>query len=465
MCFHRLKIVSGLILCLVAIPAAAVTDFAARQGLLNKLNKTGQVRVIVTFKSDTEFQAGQTSRAGRSLAMPLRSRQDALLARLPKARLKHTRRFEHVPQMALTVEAQELQQLLQDPDIQVAENKLHKPLLAQSVPRVFSSHNSTSYTGNNWAVAVLDTGVDKNHGFIAGKVVSEACYSTNYLDSFATYTSLCPGKASNSTANGSGNNCSGIEGCEHGTAVAGVVAGNGGSFDGVARNADIIAIKVFTKVEDFSFCGSFDPCLGAADEDIIAGLERVYQLRNSRKIAAVNLSLGSLPLHSGSCNNDPKKLIIDDLKGANIATVVASGNDWSSSQMRSPACVSSAIAVGSTSDSDTPSNFSNSSPVLDLYAPGENIYTSVPGGYLIVNGTSFAAPHVAGAWAVLRQASPNSSVDQIEGVLKSSGPTITKGDVTRRRLNVTAALDNLAPIRSGNGANIAPILQLLLLDG
>jgi subtilisin family serine protease len=120
------------------------------------------------------------------------------------------------------------------------------------------------YSGAGRTVAILDTGVDKTHPFLSGKVVSEACYSTNS----ATTTSLCPGGVSQSTAAGSGVNCpTSIGGCNHGTHVAGIAAGKGATFSGVAKDASIIAIKVFTQFNTVADCGGTAPCILAYSSD------------------------------------------------------------------------------------------------------------------------------------------------------------------------------------------------------
>src|SRR4030042_2192729 len=87
-----------------------------------------------------------------------------------------------------------------------------------SVPRIGASTMHTSgLTGSGIAVAILDTGVDKNHPFLSGSVISEACYSTN-SSTFGS-SSLCPGGVSESTAGGSampyGGNCP-AGACRHG---------------------------------------------------------------------------------------------------------------------------------------------------------------------------------------------------------------------------------------------------------
>jgi len=103
------------------------------------------------------------------------------------------------------------------------------------------------------------------------------------------------------------------------------------------------------------------------------------------------------------------------------------------------------LAVAATADtSDATSASNNISNQLDLFAPGIDITTSdSDGGFSSATGTSMAAPHVAGAWAVIKHASPSISVANAENLLKTNGPNVTQNTVTRRRLNLTAALSQL----------------------
>jgi subtilisin family serine protease len=78
-------------------------------------------------------------------------------------------------------------------------------------------------------VAVLDTGVDKTHPFLSGKVVEEACYSAG---------GNCPNGATSEVGSGAGVQCTyAAAACRHGTHVAGIAAGQGSSFSGVARGS------------------------------------------------------------------------------------------------------------------------------------------------------------------------------------------------------------------------------------
>ncbi|MCX7840001.1 MAG: S8 family serine peptidase, partial [Anaerolineae bacterium] len=249
-----------------------------------------------------------------------------------------------------------------------------------------------------------------------------------------------------------------VVGCYPGTPVAGIAAGRdpgGLGFSGVARDANIIAIQIFSRFDNPYYCGS-SPCALAWDSDIIKGLERVYELRHTYPIAAANLSLGG-ESYSYVCDTlfPDYKDAIDNLRSVGIATVIASGNEYLSTAIAAPACVSSAISVGSTRDGgfgatpvDAVSDFSNSASFLSLLAPGQVIRSAYPGGwYVNVSGTSMATPHVTGAWAILKQRMPVSTVEQILAALTNAGVPIydSRNGITKPRIQINRALYQFPP--------------------
>lgn len=426
-----------------------VADQAA--SLMNTVMQKGKVRVIVGLR---EPEASSTEEAQRRLG--LESTQTNVLGKLQQVssfKPATVKRFSLLPGMALEADLATLQVLAANPNVvSIEEDIAVPPTLYQSIPLIDADDAwSMGYSGANQAVAILDTGVNKSHFMLSGKVVSEACYSTSDVEGVSS--SLCPGGVESSTATGSGVNCtSSISGCDHGTHVAGIAAGKNGStsstgaFHGVARDAKIIAIQIFSRFNNSFDCApSAAPCVLTYTSDQIRGLERVYALRNTYSIAAANMSIGGGE-HSSTCDLDSRKAIIDLLSSAGIATVIASGNDGFSNMTSSPGCISTAITVGSTTKSDGTSNFSNNASWVDLMAPGSSITSSIISGYASYSGTSMATPHVAGAWAVMKSKNGLASVSSIQSALQNTGISISTPAGIKRRIN----LDNaLAAITSG----------------
>lgn len=336
----------------------------------------------------------------------------------------------------------------------VVEDRLAEPTLAQSTPLIGAPDAwNAGFSGNGQTVAILDTGVEASHPFLAGKVVSQACFSTTSAANGGSV-SFCPNGSGTQTGGDSGRDCpSSVSGCGHGTHVAGIAAGNGASFSGVARDADLIAIQVFSRFESAATCSPRSaPCALSYTSDQIRGLQRVRDLASTLPIASVNMSLGGGKFGS-HCDDDPRKAIIDELRALDIATVVASGNDGFSDGIGAPACISTAISVGSTDKSDNVSGFSNSAAILDVLAPGSSINSSVMGGgFGIKSGTSMATPHVAGAFAVGRSANPGATVTALLGELTTNGQSVTGKGVTKPRIDLAYLA---AQPQIGSGAPLA----------
>jgi len=378
-----------------------------------------------------------------------------LMARLRKYNVRIVHRYTYVPLIALEIDAAALAEL-EGAALwvdRVFDDAIKQPILAESVPLIGADRAwGRGFDGSGTVVAVLDTGVDASHPFLLGKVVEEACYSSTLLKHSTTF---CPNGLEEQVGPGAAVPCPlDAQGCFHGTHVAGIAAGDGATagvtFSGVAPGAQLMAVQVFSKFTSVADCGLFNtPCVGAYTSDLISGLERVYTVRSTRNIASVNLSLGGGSF-TAACDAEPEKMIIDTLRSAGVATVVAAGNDGSPTSLSSPACISSAVSVGSTTKSDAVSSFSNVAPFMSLFAPGEDIVSSVTGGgFAMLSGTSMATPHVAGSWAILKQATPASTVDQLLGSLQSTGVPVTDTrsgtPVTRPRIRVDLALDQLVP--------------------
>lgn len=439
---------------LLANPQEARQGAAPLGALREAARSNGSVRVIVglrvPFAAEGRLKAAdaQDQRAGiASAASAFRTRFGGALNRNPSA----FRAFETIPFVAMEVSANDLERLAADPEvISISENGYFTTQLATSIPLVRADEAwSAGFSGEGQTIAIIDTGVDKNHPFLAGKVVAEACFSEGRF---------CPGGAKVSTAPGSGMPCRAAD-CDHGTHVAGIAAGLGSGFSGVARQASIIAIQ------------GFSPGPGQSViyfSDMLAAIEHILSLRSRFAIAAVNMSFGG-GLFKDSCEKQeaaflPVEAALANLRSAGIAPIVSSGNDSDQNLIGAPACLSSAVSTGSVSTRDwgrcslvgVPDGgptardkvacYSNSSPMLSLLAPGSPINSSLPGGgFGVMHGTSMAVPHVAGAWAVLKQRKTDATVADILAILQDTGVRVVdhRNNRMHKRIDIKAALDEI----------------------
>lgn len=418
--------------------------------LIAKAQTKGMVRIIVGLNVPFQPEAD----VSRSQAIQQRQRiarvQDELIQRMLSYNITFVKKLSIIPYVVLEVDALALQKLVSDPEVaSIEEDAPIPPTLSDSIPLIGADTVwSFGYSGFGQTVAILDSGIDKTHPFLTGKVVAEACYSTN--STLYNATTICPNGLEEQIGSGAGVNCSTlISGCNHGTHVAGIAVGKGANFSGVAKDATLIAIQVFSRFEDNAKstpCADkqlSSPCVQSFTGDQLEALEWVYTLRNNYNIAAVNMSLGGEEYFSPCDSWFPStKALIDNLRSVGIATVIASGNDSYTNAISTPACISTAISVGATYKSDIVWESSNSASFLDLLAPGVLINSSIPGGsFTTARGTSMAAPHVAGAWAVLKSKSPGATVDEILSSLKDTGILVqdTRNGITTPRVQLDAA--------------------------
>lgn len=441
---------------------------AQRDALLNRAMASSTLPVIVILKNGGVATGAAASAETRSRWAGQRKQVlRGLGLRYGRDRVGvSVKTFEQIGGFAMSADAIDILDLLADPNVlDVVEDVAYPPALLQSTPLIGANGSSDfgSYTGQGQVIAVLDTGVDKAHPLLSGKVVSEACYSTNGSTS-SGIRSLCPSGDTASIDAGSGVPCTWESGCSHGTHVAGIAAGNNASYRGVAKDAELIAIQVFTGFPgSYSACGG-SPCVLAYTSDIIKGLERVYALRSSFSIASANLSLGG-GRYTGTCDRDATKASIDQLRAAGIATIIASGNSAYTDAIGAPACVSTAVSVGASCDAvsgstctavDAVASYSNIAQFISLIAPGSLITSSVPSsGYATWHGTSMATPHVAGAWAVLKEAKPGAGVDEVLGVLRETGKTVYEAGSSFPLPRIQLA-EAVAQLSGGGGSEPPP---------
>ncbi|MEV1167770.1 S8 family serine peptidase, partial [Nonomuraea sp. NPDC049784] len=339
------------------------------------------------------------------------------------------------------VDSATLARLEKDDRVQaVYKDELSMPALDTSTAVIHSDRaNQAGWTGKGTTVAILDTGIDRDHPFLTGRIVDEACFSSS--DARDGTVSLCPNNEPAQTGPGSADaetaQCivEGVNACSHGTHVAGIAAGRmttGAPANGVAPEAGILPIQVFSRVNNPATCvvgRTPPPCFLSYMSDQKLALEYVARVVRAHNVAAVNMSLGGGGPFSQACDADATGAAVkpefDTLVSLGVAPVVAAGNNGFTNGVAAPACVSSAVAVGATDDHDHLAGFTNRGPLLDLFAPGVGITSSVPDDtYREQSGTSMAAPHVAGMFALMKQAYPDFTVAQSLERLKGTGAAI-----------------------------------------
>jgi subtilisin family serine protease len=233
-----------------------------------------------------------------------------------------------------------------------------------------------NYTGYGVRVYVIDSGIRRTHNDFGGRVLSGA-------------TAINDGRGTD--------DCNG-----HGTHVAGSI---GGATWGVAKSVRLVPVRVFG-------CTG-----GSSNSTIISGIDWVRA--NHVKPAVANMSLGGGA--SSSIDTATNNLI-----NAGVTVVVAAGNDNDNACYYSPARVSNAVTVGSTTSSDYRSSFSNYGTCVNIFAPGSSIksawYTSDTATNTI-SGTSMASPHVAGAAALYLQRYPGASPSSVRSWLYNNATT------------------------------------------
>jgi subtilisin family serine protease len=408
------------------------------------------VQLDVEFTPESQLSGGLE--AVEEQRETIESAQDDLVGSLVSSGvdLQNVKSFDTIPYIAVTVSERDLIRLQNNPAVTgIFEDQLFVAFTSSANAVIGADEaQAAGLDGSGSVVAVLDTGVDFTHQSLTNRRVFEACFNSNTFVTFPGVSSpaisACPNGqdeqiGSNAARPYTGGASSVCPGCDHGTHVAGIVAGNdnlAGGFRGVAPKAGLIGVNVFTIFTDSAFCGAIAvtaaPCTLSFTSDQIRGMEYIYSLRDTYNITSLNFSLGSASTFSSveECETTqsaaPFIAAVANLRSANIAVIAAAGNSSQRNEISQPACYSGIISVGATSDADVVASFSNDANYLDLFAPGVSITSTVPGGGMgTKSGTSMAAPYVSGTWAVVRQVFPFMSIDDVLGFLQSSGVPVT----------------------------------------
>jgi subtilisin family serine protease len=235
-----------------------------------------------------------------------------------------------------------------------------------------------NYTGSAVKAYVIDTGILASHTDFGGRVISG-------------YTAISDGRGTS--------DCNG-----HGTHVAGSV---GGATWGVAKGVTLVPVRVL----DCNGSGS--------NSGVIAGVDWVTSNHPAGAAAVANMSLG------GGASSALDTAVNNSINDG-VTYVVASGNDNRDACNYSPARVTAAITVNSSTSSDARSSFSNWGTCTDIFAPGSSIqsawYTSNTATNTI-SGTSMASPHVAGAAALYLHQNGYQSPSAVKSAILNAATT------------------------------------------
>jgi subtilisin family serine protease len=330
--------------------------------------------------------------------------------------------------------------------------------LASSVPVIAADlRHAMGNTGNGIVVAVLDSGLDTDHSNLADDLINEACFADS--DGAIDGVGQCPNGSDRQLGAGAAEDDAG-----HGSHVTGIITSNGtfGSV-GAAPDANIVAVKVTFGP---SFSGAF-----SFFSEIVAGLN--YIINNPQLgVQVINMSIGTNALFTGNCDastafNMAGAAAINTLRANGVIAFVSAGNNGSSTQMTSPACLSNVISVGAATGADVPAGFTNSNATTDVFGPGVNVVSSdLANGTRSASGTSMASPHAAACAALLIESGEATTPNQIEARLETSAFTVTvaASGLTFPRIDC-APFANVPPVCDANGPYTAECGATVTLDG
>jgi len=443
-----MKYLRPAIIALLALTAFGLTSgssVGARSTVSSSIGLAqGRIRAIVQFRLPPPADTPPSrSRANR---LALAEERSGLLQDVPSLR-DQPAPFEHDYRrifngVATEISISEVAHVRSLPYVkEVFEDTPVKVTLNDSIPLIGADQvwGQVGATGTSVRIAVIDTGVDYTHPDLGGclgpgcKVVGGYDFSNGDPDPMDDH--------------------------GHGTHVAGIAAADG-AVKGVAPGAQVLAYKSLN-------AGGF-----GSSSDIIAALEAAVDPDGNPATDdgadVINLSLGGF-----GDPDDPLSQAVDNAVDAGAVVVAAAGNSGPDGRtVASPGTARKAITVGATDKNDAVASFSSRGPVVwpngalikpDVVAPGVSICSSrwdsawagqecVDQEHVTLSGTSMATPHVAGAAALLLDAHPDWTPEEVKMALRSTaldvGYDINTQGYGRLRALPAALLPHAPPVAS-----------------
>jgi bacillopeptidase F len=390
---------------------------------LRSLNPEEKISVIVTLTDQQNLQqfTGKDKKLRRSkIVRALRYKADKtqkpLLEFLRKKNVQKITPFWIFNGMAVTIRADQVSELAKRPEVSslrldgILTLPHPSPATAGEPEWNLNAINAPAlwelgYTGTGVVVASMDTGVDYLHPDIGPKWRGGA----------------------NSWYDPNGENNTPYDASGHGTGVMGVMVGGdaGGTSIGVAPGARWVAVKIFNDLGQASDSAIHAGYQWLLDPDGNAGTDDAPDI--------VNNSWG-FENKPGECLTEFQP-DIQALKASGIGIVFSAGNGGPNEATSiSPANYPESFAVGAVDQTRTITSTSARGPSAcddalfpEIVAPGDGIRTAdrtlggiVPDSYVSVAGTSFAAPHIAGAMALMLSVDPQLTVAELETALMQS---------------------------------------------
>lgn len=453
---------------------------AAARALSTRSRATAQVPDAFRKPDAPDFYNLRDADIRAQLRASTSQRANEAIAELRGPRLRVTRQFSYQFGFAAEVDDATLEAIANHPLVaRVERDEELEPHLQQGIPLMNAATPRLSYDGSGLSIAICDTGIDTSHPRLGGG--GSPVFNSKVIGGYDTGDDDADPRP---PAGGSA----------HGTACAGIAAGDLGTvgdyIGGVAPGARLYALKI-----------SPGSTTSSTSSKMIAAWEWAVTHQNddpANPILIISTSFGG-GSHTGNCDTTVPAMTIAaaNAVAAGISIFASSGNDGYCSSMGWPACISYVNSVGAVYDANIGSQswcvaatscipgkfaaggcssgwaatdattaadkvtaYSNSASFLTLFAPSNNAYTTDivgAGGYsgtdyaTSFGGTSAATPYAAGAAAVLQSAAKalNGSFlspAQVKQYLADSGNPVTDGKVavTKPRVNLDNAVNALS---------------------